>query len=409
MVAADIEYDTLVRKEIEVGAGKTGMLVFSESAVAVDRKPVLVALESDIEGVDWWVIDEATPSVDEDTKLFGWLMDPAAPWYDHDHGFVSSTGHKNTTAMENYESLPCFVRYSRDPLLSTRRRLWAEDPTTAPLITHSGHSIKYLTADAPLDADLHHELILYFFGHQADQWANLGTPYDSLRFTHYGAVADKTKTGGLHMTLYNYPYTSLRRDYDALPALTPYGKTIWAVDDENLCMQAYFNDGPPYPAGLGWFSGSDGVSGDVLGQPHGCSAAFWRYFNTDANNPPADNPAYDGWAWYDMGAKANFYSKPSDSTLANCVFAADGDGQPVWSRVTMLMLGWMGSVKNVALGQNWSLNVWFGPAMGKLHTLRPYAAFDSNPWTTGSLPAIGIQNPTGRKATIRALFAGTEP
>lgn len=392
----------------EVAAGKMALLKLDQVVTATD--PQFLFLESDVEGVQWWPINAVSPSVDPDTRPFGYLLDLDAAIYDHDHGadgspLPSTAVHNPALAFAMPSTLPALVRWQDDiintppPLSKDYVYFTKVTPPTA-RVHFGGNAIAIEGYSRPLDAaTLLLGRLMYFVG--KDAYYNLGTANDGLSFYAYVHVADVTKAQGIQAVFYCYPYTSLRKDPAEVPATTPSkGDAVWSAADRNLDLQY---DGA---AGLGEITSSDGI-GEAINTPNLCSAKYWRRTRA-VGDPLADYgpaPSANGHTMYAIGAKATFHPTPSDAAAANCLFAADGNGQPTWDRVTAMSFGFLGvNGANSDISATRIVNVWFGPQPGSLHTLRPFSYVTDRPWTGGNAAAIGLLNPTTRPASVRALY-----
>ena len=416
-----IDANKVRKMTVVVPAGESKLVILDEIALpSVAYR--LLGLKSSVEGVEWWPIDSTTPSVDPDTREFGWLLDYGWPNFEHNHGqslagvpeYVDHSGTHLTTSYRvgtrtMYSELPCFVDHATskiDPLVNPATGVLATSPMytqikTGGLVNFDGEYINLASTNQDTLYDRGRN-VGWLLG--PDNYENLGTAYDGLGFFAYFYVneADYLDATGhvinparqkFALNLYSYPFSVARTNPDDL-------------DDET-----YMNFGG---AGKVPLCGTTDLMMDfntnvsnALGyasvQSAGLGHGGYRYWRT-TNPTPAYNPA-DGYQIIPM-AKPDFTQvNGTDSVTPGTYESVEyGYEVPIWSRITAGMIRCHAD-KSATVDAR-LINIWFGPQPGKSRILRPYELTSETAWSTSSVPAIGIQNPTEMDAEIEIRSAG---
>ena len=367
------------KQTILVPAGKTKLCILDDKALSAATDAKAVRLVSNVEGVDWWPIDSATPSVDENTRAFGWLLDLAAPDKDHAHaGIFSHIAVDVDNASEDhvfYDSLPSFLSYSTDRATPGDDHSVFTTKLAGQLINWRGN---VLDMSVLATAGTNRRNTMYLIG--MDGYWNLGTANDGLELHMVVYIADITKLNDLNVYLYCWPFTDLLLNAADVPALTDYGQAPWDPTDSMLDRMAKRAASLPANPTYGWLPANltDGASISRQIDP---------------------SLLVNGWNVQRM-TKASTVSHAA-STSAGSGFAGD----PVWNRITQCLLNVQAlngtSATTVYIG-----NIYFGPRPGLVRRLRPYEHCTDQPWSGSSIPAVGLQNRTSEDAEVEVEYWG---
>jgi hypothetical protein len=399
--------DGLYQRSLRLPASKSGLIILDSNALAAGSDAELLMVESDQEGVMAWIIDQAAPEVDEDTRKFGWLLDNSATVASHDHGDWSSelVAHAAGSAMFSELPLPCFLEnaYERANARTLAHPgsvdlIHLVDKLTSETYRHAGETDLAYNASRVLSGGYAHDLappgdsvatddlgdaraLTYLIGQ--DRPYNLGADLDDLRFWIAWHMEDVTKLSldydHSFVRFGCYPYTKKLHQRSSIPVTTyNTSEAIWALTDRNLCFNC--------DNGAGFMG-------------------LWRDAGFKAQLDAVD-AMVDGYQITELEKKADM-----DPLEANAYTIVD---EPIlnaldyglWSRITNIHVRLGAIVGRAFLDRNTLSNIWFGPRPGRRFYLRPGMLLTAtNIWSTGSKPAIGIQNYTGVPANVRAVFA----
>lgn len=413
------------RLTVRVPAGKTVLAKLDELTVVAVTDPTFVALESDVPGVEFWTIDNATPSVEEDTERFGPIIDYGWPEFVHDHGFaiprdpgktIDHTGTLGGATIVGtrlfYDELPTLVSYKNhrlDPL---------SNPEAATGTVYAQRKAAYRVGqmvDGELTAfNMSHAFpggaadegtgrsMGWLYGHErrADHatilgggagYRNFGTDYDDISFFPVFWVRDANALSEVlnrrfRLQFFSYPYSAITYPHpDFLPAETyvavPAAVPIWSPTDLMLDFDVNYQPADTWLETGGHF-------------------AYYNYMRHPPLPDPARVPAHvvvDGHQIWQMAYKHVWEHNP---TLESAT-GVDGE-DPVWNRITAGFFTTYCKGSETVEAQ--LVQIYFGPQPGRSGVLNEIAYVTDKAWSVGSIPAIGLQNPTSRDALVRIRY-----
>lgn len=386
---------------VEVPAGESRLLQFSDQALGANGLKVL-ACSTDIPGVEVWpigIVTGETCEVDPNTRRFGWLFDPAAPVFDHDHGAVSdvASDHSPTGERLFYDTLPSWIIYGGDTLKTLgplspnfHYASFYEHATYRPFTparssdgyVHDGGRIISANAGAASAVSV----VRYLFGMAAGQYQNLGTATDGLIFAVPNFRSSASDFGAINVRFYNYPYGKGWTEPEDFAEVPDWATAYWADDD--LVLGTIEDDG--------------------LGNLYGIETAQAGGYAEVVGAAPATS-----------GHRCHMISKVGATLVAGTLPTGDdvsgydvarSNGGFVWNRVTSMDLRLNQiSVPGGGGALAYFYNVYFGPRGG--HRLRlgrlGFAMTDAGFFQESHRPALGVQNPTSRRAIVRAILGTT--
>lgn len=396
------EFQQLERRstfDVVVQPGKMKLQILQNDLVSNESDQRYLFIETNLEGVEWWSIDDSSPSVDEDTDAFGWILDTKWPEYIHDHGLpwadpTSGVDHTGTNpggggypavmklgVREFYSTLPTFVSASAARLNPFKPVVgniyqggYSEALDNVGLVNYNGSSLN-LSVDNTSFLLGAARNVQWLWG--LDTYKNFGTDNDGLCFFVVFYVEDITaltpNPQKFFCFMYSYPFTEITyRDIANLPDetfVTAGGAVdIWSKED--LMIDFALNT-------------PDGVS---------CKLDMSGYFGVTNENLYTIKNGYQVF----KSSKSDWGKTISD---ANSIGVSEF---PIWNRITagrVEIASKAGSVVNARL-----VNIFFGPQPGRRRVLRPFEYTTEQPWSIGSKPAIGLYNPGSTEARVRIIY-----
>lgn len=386
----------IYRYVVTVPAGKNVLQILENTVLTATTQPQFIALDSNVEGVSWWPIDSASPTVDPDTVEFGWQMDMGAQDYEHVHGqlsgdlLLSPPNHASVGSLAfNDGAFPTFLNVHED-----RAYLSGAGVTTVRFhdqVTTSSSPRASNVVSGGCASDMYKEshhasvgggrLVFYAWGLG---YKNFGTAADGLAFQPIIYVEDNTQlaTSGqivLKWAFGSYPYSTSLTSPALLPATNGLGDTIWGVADRMTDTASNHVTSPS--------SADVGLNGDQ----HGGYKDFQLRNVTDITIP-------DGWSTHLM--------RKTSARLINSPAQAPGSlytgASMVWNRVTWTMFSLFHDYAETMNAR--FANFYFGPQPGLRRVLRPYEYSTDQPYSVASKPAIGLQNKTANDAQVSVIY-----
>ena len=181
-----------------------------------------------------------------------------------------------------------------------------------------------------------------------------------------------------------YPFSDELVDPALIPVTNPYGKVPWATDDVYL----------DYKTKLGLTGDSIGWDDIFLEAGRNVQATFRQEWATGFKT---------GWQVRRL-TKPDFASYVESAAFGPAI---NPGASPIWNRVTSMNYT-VDAALSTTTSAYYLANIWFGPQPGKWRRLRPYEYTTDMAWSVDSKPALGLYNPTDRRAMVRIAYASAE-